>query len=162
MLASPRPAASTGWFHQTPSGVHGPVVLEALCTLWHLGQLTEETPVKPEGGARFVLIKDAPALLAILRGARTLPPRTAVAPPRPPSSMASSLHTLLHDAEESLVAASPARRKPVPANQGDDWAAQREEVARLRAQLEEDVSAFEAYKAQALALIASKRALLDG
>lgn len=181
MLASPRPVA-TGWFHQTPAGaVHGPVVLEALCTLWRLGELTEETPVKPEGGARFVLVKDAPALLAILRGARALPPRSLPRQPPahvapswlPPAQAASnSLHALLHDAEESLshlgASSAPAatysptpRRAELPPAQEGDLAAQRAEVARLRARLEEDVSAFEAYKAQSLALIASKRALLE-
>ena len=47
--------------------VLGPSVIETLCTLWRCGELTEESQVKPEGAARFVRIRDAPALLGMLQ-----------------------------------------------------------------------------------------------
>jgi len=54
--------------------VLGPSVIETLCTLWRCGELTEESQVKPEGAARFVRIRDAPALLGVLQ---TQPPSLA-------------------------------------------------------------------------------------
>ena len=54
--------------------VLGPCVIETLCTLWRCGELTEESQVKPEGAARFVRVRDAPALLGMLQ---TQPPSPA-------------------------------------------------------------------------------------
>ena len=72
-------ARTVAWYYrESQSGeVLGPSVIETLCTLWRCGELTGDSLVKPEGAARFVRVRDAPALLLMLQ--------SQAGPSQPPS-----------------------------------------------------------------------------
>ena len=73
---TPAEARTLAWLYKDAQTgeVLGPSVIETLCTLWRCGELNEESQVKPEGAARFVRIREAPALLGLLQ---TQPPSPA-------------------------------------------------------------------------------------
>jgi hypothetical protein len=177
-LSAESPVRCVAWFYKCQLGVvHGPSVIETLCTLWRCGELTSDTLVKPEHAARFVRIGEAPALLQLLASHALLPSDSAFKP----------LSALLDDAEASAFV-DCGDTEPQAPPPGSDWCAlrstclsllrglwrltvnaarrdalfaERNALARAREQLRQDVAAFERYRADATAVLEAKRALLE-
>ena len=153
------PARSLAWLYKdSQTGeVLGPSVIETLCTLWRCGELNEESLVKPEGAARYVRIRDAPALLGILQ----------TQPPSPAALRGGADYNLSRAGRETLDSCAhsvPVRLEGTHASapRRDELRAERAELTRARAQLEADVAEFERWRSDTLKLIASQRALLSG
>jgi hypothetical protein len=170
------PARCVAWFYKDEAGrVLGPSVIETLSTLWRVGELTASTLVKPESAARFVRICDAPALQQLLQS------HAAAPAPSPALSALLNCAEALDFEPLQTPAAAPAgsdwcvvartavRVQPARGVTRARWrvrprrgalAAERAALARARERLREDVEAFERYRADALALLSAKQALL--